>query len=591
MGEPRLRHRFSRTAAASLLVAAAVAMPCAAWYIVGSRDAEREAETVAGRPLIEARKAAARIADRLTIRLEAIREAEARRPFFQYQSQYIDPRSDCECSTTTPSPLAHGGNDPLIWTYFQIDALGQLTLPTLNEEIHRQRGAAWLNRQAQILEQLIPTAPAVLRAADPGPVAPPPSVAWGDTADFMAAGASRDEVVAHDSWILNMELCGIRTDPLAVQVSPGSPQAEAKTDIPGSVVIHVASFHWTTVTLAGEPALFALRAVDTPIGRFVQGFAVSNATVRRSLSAEEFPATWNAGPPDIDTTAPVSIGGALWHVSVDAVGAAEQARRESASIRAAFLRRFAVGSFLAALAGVGVIGIVRQSDRLARQRSRFAASAAHELRTPLTGMRMYADMLAEGLGDRSKTANYANHISREADRLSRVVTNVMSYSRLERGELEIRRAPGDLASAVRESVEALRPALENAGATVRFRAPEGMGETTFDRDAVFQIVQNLVDNAEKHTRTVPDRAIDIAVDSENGSAAITVSDHGPGVPPRLRGRLFEPFFRSASPDAPAGLGLGLTLVRALAVAHGGQVRYDDLEGGGARFTVLLPTRA
>ena len=203
---------------------------------------------------------------------------------------------------------------------------------------------------------------------------------------------------------------------------------------------------------------------------------------------------------------------------------------------------------------------------------------------------MYADMLAEGLGDKAKTGDYARHIGREADRLSRVVTNVMSYSRLERGELEVRRAPGDLVAAVRDSVEALRPALEGAGATVRFSATGSVSELVFDRDAVFQIVQNLVDNAEKHTRSVTDRSIEVGVHAENGSAAITVTDHGPGVPPRLRGSLFEPFFRGSSPDAPAGLGLGLTLVRALTVAHGGLVRYDDREGGGARFTVLLPSR-
>jgi len=234
------------------------------------------------------------------------------------------------------------------------------------------------------------------------------------------------------------------------------------------------------------------------------------------------------------------------------------------------------------------VALVWNTERLARQRSQFAASAAHELRTPLAGLRMYSEMLADGLGDPTRTRDYANRVAEEAARLGRVVSNVLGFSRLERGALKVRPAPGDLAAAVRDCVERQRPALEAAGARIELSIPDQFPEVRFDRDAIAEIIQNLVDNAEKYTRTARDRHIHVALSASDHSVTLSVRDHGPGIAADVREKLFRPFARGNRDDSPAGLGLGLVLVKALAEAHDGRVTYADAPGGGALFTVILP---
>lgn len=560
-----------RTPVAAALILTAVALPCAAWFWVGSRDAERQARQILERPEAEGRAQSGRLADQLAVRLEALRQVESRRPFFHYQSQFHDPHSDCECSSVTVSPLSHGPSDPLIWTYFQIDPLGQLTLPTLNEVLHRERGASWLSEQADILEKLIPAAGSLLAVA-------PESQNPADT---------RRETVDEASWILNMELCGIRTDPLAVPLTARESEVEpAVREGHGSVDVTVGPFAWHTLEVGGEPSLVALRGVSSPLGRFSQGFVVDAVDAGRTFPAG---AAWHAGPPSDPTDAPVALGGRVWHVSV--VTDASAAAGRAAEVTSRFRTLFWMGTLAAVLAGLAVVLLVGQAERLARQRARFAAAAAHELRTPLTGMRMYGEMLAHSLGDTEKTRRYADHIAREADRLGRVVSNVMGYARLERGEMHLHRTEGDLAKLVREGLAGIEPVAAAAGSEIGFRVTGALPTVRFDRDAVSQILQNLVDNALKHARTAGKNAIMVAVAPVPGGVELSVTDRGPGVPPRARGRLFQPFYRGdVSGDTP-GLGLGLTLVRALAEAHGGSVGFREAAGGGSVFAVFLPAQA
>jgi signal transduction histidine kinase len=111
---------------------------------------------------------------------------------------------------------------------------------------------------------------------------------------------------------------------------------------------------------------------------------------------------------------------------------------------------------------------------------------------------------------------------------------------------------------------------------------------SFDPDAVHQILQNLVDNAEKFGRAAVDRTIHVALDPAPAGPTLAVTDRGPGFPGRLRRLLSRPFARPGASEA-AGLGLGLTLVRALARAQGARLAHADPPGGGARFTITFPT--
>ena len=228
-----------------------------------------------------------------------------------------------------------------------------------------------------------------------------------------------------------------------------------------------------------------------------------------------------------------------------------------------------------------------QSEKLARERAQFAAAAAHELRTPLAGLQLYGEMLAEGMGDPQSSRRYARRLAGEAERLGRVVTNVLSFTRLERDSLGVKPQPDDLCSAVRDACERQRTTLEENGATLVLDLPEGLPPTLFDRDAIAHVVQNLLDNAEKYTRDAEDRSIRVRVAQTEGHVTLTVSDNGSGIPESLERRLFRPFSRGQHPDATEGLGLGLVLVRALVEAQGGRVRYRPARSGGAAFVVQL----
>jgi signal transduction histidine kinase len=200
---------------------------------------------------------------------------------------------------------------------------------------------------------------------------------------------------------------------------------------------------------------------------------------------------------------------------------------------------------------------------------------------------MYGEMLADDSGDPERKRSYARRVAGEAERLGRVVSNLLGFARLEHGELTLHPAAGDLAAAVRDSLGRLGPALEAGGATIEASIPAARLAARFDPDALHQILQNLLDNAASHGRAQDGRAIRVVLDRGSGGPALSVIDRGPGVAPALGDRLFTAFARHAAPGASGGLGLGLHLVRALARAQDASVAYAAETGGGSRFTVTF----
>ncbi|HEY0987729.1 MAG TPA: HAMP domain-containing sensor histidine kinase, partial [Kofleriaceae bacterium] len=279
-----------------------------------------------------------------------------------------------------------------------------------------------------------------------------------------------------------------------------------------------------------------------------------------------------------------------WHIDIAANPLAVNAAAVAASaVARGFVARFVAVGAIAILAAFLVVVLVARAERLARERSQFAAAAAHELRTPLAGLQLYGDMLADGLGDPAKQRDYARRMSEEAARLGRVVANVLGFSQLERGNLSVDPQVGALGAVLRELAERAGPALDRAGAALALDvAPELTAR--FDRDALARIVGNLLDNAEKYSRGADDRTISLAARIAGDAVEVVVSDRGPGVAPPARSRQFQPFARGVSADGPAGLGLGLALSQSLARAMGGELSYRPAPGGGAAFVLTL-TRA
>jgi two-component system sensor histidine kinase BaeS len=207
-------------------------------------------------------------------------------------------------------------------------------------------------------------------------------------------------------------------------------------------------------------------------------------------------------------------------------------------------------------------------------------SVSHDLRTPLTSIRGYAEGIEDGTVEPREAAAV---VAREATRLQRLVGDLLALARLRQGVLEVRREPVDLAAVAREAIEGLTPRAGEAG--VALRVEGGPAPAVADHGRSLQIVSNLLDNAIRVSPTGAEVVVFVA------AGTLAVADRGPGIPEAEIPRAFERFhLRARAGNGSAeGAGLGLAIVRELTEAMGGAVAVENLPGGGARFTLRLPT--
>src|SRR5204863_55427 len=154
------------------------------------------------------------------------------------------------------------------------------------------------------------------------------------------------------------------------------------------------------------------------------------------------------------------------------------------------------------------------------------ATAAHELRTPLASLRLYSEMIADEK-DPARRERYAREIAGQTERLGRLVANVLEVTRIERGTFALHAREGNIGSAVEACVEKLRPQMEAAGCPVELRVDGDLPPVVFDEDALHNIVDNLIDNAEKYSRDAPERNVAVDVAREKDGVSNTVRDPGP----------------------------------------------------------------
>lgn len=259
-------------------------------------------------------------------------------------------------------------------------------------------------------------------------------------------------------------------------------------------------------------------------------------------------------------------------------------------------RFFALGATLVALLVFAIIAagglLVRQarlSEAEAAAKTSFVANVSHELKTPLTTIRLYAELLAQGrVRDETKRAEYLETIGRETQRLGRLVGNVLDFSRLEQGKKKYDLATVDLAAELRRLAAAHAPRLAEAGLVLRIESPEQRPLAT-DRDAVEQIVLNLLDNACKYAADGGEVLLSL-VSTKGTGVRLVVADRGPGVPAEQRQRIFEKFHRvdERLTAEKAGAGLGLSIARQLARGLGGDLSCEARDDGGAAFVLTLP---
>jgi signal transduction histidine kinase len=231
--------------------------------------------------------------------------------------------------------------------------------------------------------------------------------------------------------------------------------------------------------------------------------------------------------------------------------------------------------------------------RLAQKKDDFISAVSHELRTPLTSIRMYSEMLEKNwVKSPGKVAEYYRNMRQESERLSRLIENVLDFSRIQRGRKQYAFNAGDMNKCVADVVEMMRPYAAQKSFSIETELGR-LDQPTFDSDAVTQIVVNLLDNAIKYAGDAEDKTIIVRTASDDGFTLIEVEDHGPGVPNRQRKKIFEQFYRSAAESTREtnGTGLGLTLVKKFAEAHGGFVEIANAKPVGAIFRVALAAQA
>src|SRR5918997_5077448 len=231
---------------------------------------------------------------------------------------------------------------------------------------------------------------------------------------------------------------------------------------------------------------------------------------------------------------------------------------------------------------------VRREEALERQR-RFAADASHELRTPLTAISGHARMLKEWAleEDPERAKRSVGVISREAGRMRSLAESLLALARGDEGAgLKIGRH--DLSAVAKEAVQATRDANDGK-VSIECVLPKGEVEATFDRDRAFQAAAILLDNAVRYT---PEAGhVEIMPGEKDGRAMIEVSDTGSGISGDQLPLIFERFHRADPSRTDGGAGLGLSIARQIAEAHGGQIRVESTPGEGSTFTFLLPKRS
>jgi signal transduction histidine kinase len=277
-----------------------------------------------------------------------------------------------------------------------------------------------------------------------------------------------------------------------------------------------------------------------------------------------------------------------WEVAVYALNPAKLDR-------AAASLRWTIGLLIAGLiAAIAVGGALLMNDMrrqlvAAQQKTDFVSNVSHELKTPLTSIRMFSELLADGrVADEEKRRDYLKIIGAETARLTRLINNILDFARMEKGEKKYRFENCHINRIVREAVETYRPQLEAHGFRVEMELGSDALAIRGDCDSLAQVVLNLLANAEKYS--AERKQIRVEVERVGASVEVRVLDRGLGVPAGAEEKIFEQFYRAhdSLSSGIQGSGLGLTLSRQIARAHGGDVLHAAREGGGSIFTVRLP---
>jgi signal transduction histidine kinase len=228
---------------------------------------------------------------------------------------------------------------------------------------------------------------------------------------------------------------------------------------------------------------------------------------------------------------------------------------------------------------------------LARLKSDFVSNVSHELRTPLALIRLYAETLELGrITTTDKKEQYYRIIRKESERLTALINNILDFSRIEAGRKEYEFRETDIAELVRNTLDSYRYQIEQQGFQLEEKIDPNIPPLYVDREAIARALVNLINNALKYSND--DKFLGVKLYRENGVVKLEVADHGIGIGRPDQAKIFEKFYRAGDPlvHNTKGSGLGLSLVRHISQAHGGDIAVESTVGRGSKFILSLPVK-
>ncbi|HYN19933.1 MAG TPA: HAMP domain-containing sensor histidine kinase [Thermoanaerobaculia bacterium] len=263
--------------------------------------------------------------------------------------------------------------------------------------------------------------------------------------------------------------------------------------------------------------------------------------------------------------------------------------------RRSFLVNLGLSAALGTVLLGGIILALRTASRemkLSQMKNDFVSNVSHELRTPLASVRVFGELLRLGrVESQDKVREYGEYIETESRRLTQLINNLLDFASIESGRKSYKLEQVDLAELVSETLRTFGVRLRQNGFRLVFDGPAGpLPPLRIDPGAIAQSLSNLLDNAVKYSHQTADKEIRVAVRREGDWIAISVQDHGVGIPRDEQKKIFDRFHRVGTGlvHDVKGSGLGLSIVQHIVQAHHGQVKVESRVGEGSTFSMLLP---
>jgi signal transduction histidine kinase len=299
-------------------------------------------------------------------------------------------------------------------------------------------------------------------------------------------------------------------------------------------------------------------------------------------------AEWTKGKPEVSRNLSDAFDGLALGIKFQGTSVAAIGRRW-------ITNSFIILGVLSLLLVGGLVLTYRSVSKevaLARLKSDFVSNVSHELRTPLSLIRLYAETLElRRVTGQQKTEEYYAIIRKESERLTALINNILDFSRIEAGRKEYEFRQTDLADLVTNTLDTYRDQIDEQGFTFERNIDMSLPPVRVDREAIARSLVNLVNNALKYSDR--EKFLGVKLYRADDAVKLEVADRGIGIARNEQSKIFEKFYRAGDPlvHNTKGSGLGLSLVRHIAHAHGGQVEVESAPGKGSRFTLTLPLEA